>query len=95
MESRLENYRIRALTVYYYLEDKSIMIVEPKQQDSGVPHGAFLKRHAVLDVGVRDRRRQHAAVGKVHGVSRHIGLGALLGRAASCRSRSERRARSR
>jgi hypothetical protein len=25
------------------------MLVEPKQQDSGVPQGAFLKRHAVLN----------------------------------------------
>jgi hypothetical protein len=31
VESRLENYRIRKLTIYYYLEDKSIMLVEPKQ----------------------------------------------------------------
>jgi hypothetical protein len=31
VESRLENYRIRKLTIYYYLEDKSIKLVEPKQ----------------------------------------------------------------
>lgn len=30
VESRLENYRIRKLTVYYYLEDHSIMLNEPK-----------------------------------------------------------------
>lgn len=48
MESRLENYRIRKLIIYYYLEDRSIMIVEPKQVNSGTPQGAFLKRQMVL-----------------------------------------------
>lgn len=37
VESRLENYRIRKLTIYYYLEDHSIMINEPKQENSGTP----------------------------------------------------------
>jgi len=30
VESRLENMRIRKVVVCYYLEDKSIMITEPK-----------------------------------------------------------------
>ena len=30
VESRLENYRIRKLVIYYYLEDRSILITEPK-----------------------------------------------------------------
>ena len=36
MESRLENYRIRKLIIYYFLEDRSILMVEPKQVNSGV-----------------------------------------------------------
>lgn len=48
VESRIENYRVRALKIYYYLEDKSIMIVEPKVVNSGIPQGAFLKRQMVL-----------------------------------------------
>lgn len=48
VESRLENYRIRALIIYYFLEDRSIMITEPKQVNSGTPQGAFLKRQMVL-----------------------------------------------
>lgn len=48
VESRLENYRIRKVTICYYLEDKSIMIIQPKQTNSGVPQGAFLKRQMVL-----------------------------------------------
>ena len=30
VESRLENYRIRKVVIFYFLEDKSIMITEPK-----------------------------------------------------------------
>lgn len=36
------------MKVYYYLEDKSIMIVEPKCENSGIPQGSFLKRRMVL-----------------------------------------------
>jgi EF-hand domain-containing protein 1 len=48
VESRLENFRIHHLTVFYFLEDKSIMITEPKVVNSGIPQGAFLKRQMVL-----------------------------------------------
>lgn len=48
VESRLENHRLRKVTIFYYLEDKSIMLTEPKQVNSGVPQGAFLKRQVVL-----------------------------------------------
>lgn len=48
VESRLENYRIRKLIIYYFLEDRSIMITEPKQVNSGTPQGAFLKRQMVI-----------------------------------------------
>lgn len=48
VESRLENYRIRKLVVFYYLEDHSIMISEPKEVNSGTPQGVFLKRQMVL-----------------------------------------------
>jgi hypothetical protein len=48
VESRLENERVRRAIVYYYLEDKSIMVTEPKQVNSGVPQGLFLKRQVVV-----------------------------------------------
>lgn len=48
METRLENHRIHYLSLFYFLEDKSIMITEPKIENSGIPQGAFLKRHMVL-----------------------------------------------
>ena len=37
VESRLENYRIRKLVIYYYLEDHSVMINEPRDTNSGAP----------------------------------------------------------
>lgn len=48
VESRLENHRVHKVLIYYFLEDKSIMIIEPKQSNSGIPQGAFLKRQMVL-----------------------------------------------
>ena len=43
-ESYQENYRIRKCIIYYYLEDDSIHVAEPKQENSGIPQGVFLKR---------------------------------------------------
>jgi len=47
-ESVVENYRIRQVVVNYYLDDGTISITEPKQQNSGIPQGIFLKRQMVL-----------------------------------------------
>ena len=48
VESRLENARVRKVTICYFLEDKSIHLSEPKQSNSGIPQGQFLKRQVVL-----------------------------------------------
>ena len=48
VESRLENFRIRKLIIYYFLEDRSILMVEPKQVNAGTMQGAFLNRQMVL-----------------------------------------------
>mmetsp|Transcript_3071 Transcript_3071/g.4701 ORF Transcript_3071/g.4701 Transcript_3071/m.4701 type:complete len:138 (+) Transcript_3071:205-618(+) len=48
VESRLENFRIRKLIIYYFLQDRSIMITEPKVVNSGAPQGAFLNRQMVI-----------------------------------------------
>ncbi|NWI66361.1 EFHC1 protein, partial [Todus mexicanus] len=42
-----EHYRIRQVTIYYYLEDDSIYVIEPVVQNSGFPQGKYLKRHRV------------------------------------------------
>ncbi len=44
----MENFKIRKVIVFYYLEDNSIMISEPREMNSGTPQGVFLKRQMVL-----------------------------------------------
>lgn len=44
-ESNIENHRIRKVILYYYLEDDSMHIAEPRQDNSGIPQGVFVKRH--------------------------------------------------
>uniref|UniRef100_A0A7S4LEL9 EF-hand domain-containing family member C2 n=1 Tax=Eutreptiella gymnastica TaxID=73025 RepID=A0A7S4LEL9_9EUGL len=46
-ESREENARVRRCNLYYYLEDDTIQVTEPKQDNSGVPQGNLVKRHKV------------------------------------------------
>jgi len=48
VESALENFRVRKLDIFFYLEDNSVSINEPKQTNSGIPQGAFLKRQKVI-----------------------------------------------
>lgn len=45
VEDPNENYRVRHCTMFYYLEDDTLHIVEPRIENSGVPQGIFLKRH--------------------------------------------------
>lgn len=57
--NNLEKVRIRKVMVYFYLEDNSIAVVEPKQRNSGIPQGNLLKRQCVRAsdgafYGVRD-----------------------------------------
>jgi len=47
VESPNENFRLRKCTIYYYLEDDTIHILEAKIANSGIPQGIFLKRHLV------------------------------------------------
>jgi Ca2+-binding EF-hand superfamily protein len=46
-ESNVENSRVRKCTLYYYLEDDTIHVSEPKQDNSGIPQGALIKRHRI------------------------------------------------
>jgi len=46
-ESDTENFRMRVCTIFYYMEDGSIHISEPKVENSGVPQGKFIKRHRI------------------------------------------------
>ncbi|KAF6256559.1 hypothetical protein COO60DRAFT_1627135 [Scenedesmus sp. NREL 46B-D3] len=46
-ESNIENHRVRRVVVLYYLADDTLQVTEPKQDNSGIPQGVFVKRHQV------------------------------------------------
>ncbi|XP_050645208.1 EF-hand domain-containing protein 1 isoform X2 [Macaca thibetana thibetana] len=39
-----EQYRIRQVNIYYYLEDDSMSVIEPVVENSGIPQGKLIKR---------------------------------------------------
>jgi len=45
IETNLENYRVRKVVIYYYLEDDTMQITEPRQDNSGIPQGTLIRRH--------------------------------------------------
>jgi len=45
VETNLENHRVRNVIIYYYLEDDTSQIIEPKQDNSGIPQGQLIRRH--------------------------------------------------
>lgn len=44
----METMRFRRLELKFFLEDSSISIIEPKERNSGMLQGLFLKRQCVL-----------------------------------------------
>jgi len=42
-----ENARYRQCSIMYFMEDGTLRISEPRQENSGIPQGQFLKRHRV------------------------------------------------
>lgn len=47
VESRLENCRTRECNIFYYLNDGTIHVTEPKVENSGIPQGYFIKRQLI------------------------------------------------
>jgi len=47
VSSAVEKARVRKIVLYYYLEDDSVHITEPKQENSGMPQGVYIKRHKI------------------------------------------------
>uniref|UniRef100_A0A7S4RNF6 Calmodulin n=1 Tax=Alexandrium monilatum TaxID=311494 RepID=A0A7S4RNF6_9DINO len=45
VETNLETSRVRNCVVYYYLEDDTAQVLEPKQDNSGLPQGQVIRRH--------------------------------------------------
>ena len=44
---QVENHRLRKCQFYYYLEDDTIQISEPKESNSGLTQGSFVKRQRI------------------------------------------------
>uniref|UniRef100_A0A7S4RM39 Calmodulin n=1 Tax=Alexandrium monilatum TaxID=311494 RepID=A0A7S4RM39_9DINO len=45
VETNLENHRVRRVAIYYYLEDDTCQVIEPRQDNSGIPQGQLIRRH--------------------------------------------------
>eukprot|EP01063_Lacrimia_lanifica_P011426 TRINITY_DN1820_c0_g1_i1.p1 TRINITY_DN1820_c0_g1~~TRINITY_DN1820_c0_g1_i1.p1 ORF type:complete len:786 (+),score=339.00 TRINITY_DN1820_c0_g1_i1:77-2359(+) len=46
-ESRWETERVRKAVIYYFLEDHTISVSEPREDNSGMSQGCMLKRHQI------------------------------------------------
>lgn len=46
-ESNFENFRYHHCVMMYYLEDGTMSVTEPRIENSGIPQGAFIKRHVI------------------------------------------------
>lgn len=42
-----EEYRVRSVVIYYYLEDDTMCIIEPEVKNSGIPQGKRIRRQRV------------------------------------------------
>ncbi|XP_029851561.4 EF-hand domain-containing protein 1, partial [Ixodes scapularis] len=45
--SPLEEYRVRPVDIFYFLEDDSLCVREPKQENSGLNQGCIVRRHKI------------------------------------------------
>ena len=68
--SQSETTRYRKCVLYHFLSDGSIKIVEPREANSGLTQGAFLRRHVVEGVCLRDLNVD--ATVTVYGFTFHI-----------------------
>merc|ERR1719159_976639 len=44
-ESNLENWRVRRVIIFYYLEDDTLHITDPRIDNAGLPQGTLVRRH--------------------------------------------------
>ncbi|KAI8838822.1 EF-hand domain-containing member C2 [Chytriomyces hyalinus] len=59
-EKREEQYRVRRCNIYFYLEDDTIHVSEPKTQNSGIPQGTLIRRHRIQKQ--REENGQHFTI---------------------------------
>lgn len=44
-EANLENFRVRKVVIQFFLEDDTVQIMEPRQDNSGISQGQLIRRH--------------------------------------------------
>lgn len=72
--SREQN-RVRKCNIYYYLEDGTMMIEEPKIENSGMPQGILLGRNKVQNRSGKTITWEDFQIGddlSIYGVKYHI-----------------------
>eukprot|EP01135_Chromosphaera_perkinsii_P012113 Nk52_evm51s2579 gene=Nk52_evmTU51s2579 len=55
-EKREEQYRVRKCSIYYYLEDDTIQVIEGRITNSGIPQGTLIRRHRIPKEGGKSRK---------------------------------------
>ena len=43
----IEQYHLRKVRIYYFIEDDSISVMEPAVENSGIPQGVLIKRQKI------------------------------------------------
>lgn len=46
-----ETFRVRRVIILFFLADETIKVDEPKQENSGIPQGGFIRRHRIVKDG--------------------------------------------
>lgn len=46
-ECHMENYRVHKCKIYFFLEDDTVQVIEPKVQNSGMSQGQIIRRHRI------------------------------------------------
>jgi hypothetical protein len=82
VESAVENWRVRRVVIYYYLEDDSIHVAEPKQDNSGLP------QVGVVGAGTNQTRACLCGASALHSNSVAGAWSAAQGRLATASIRS-------
>jgi hypothetical protein len=65
LESTVERKRVRKVHVYYYLEDDSLQVSEPRVDNSGLQQGLLVKRHRIPHPNPRDPVRLASPPGPI------------------------------
>lgn len=69
--NREELERIRKYKIFYYLADKSVQVLENREENSGIPQGSFLRRHRIAKNDVDFLNEHDFLVGAVVGIYKH------------------------